>query len=236
MTASPGLALVSGAGGGIGQAIALGLCEAGYRLALLGRDRAALDRTLTRVGAAARGWSCDLADAEAVERAVAQIVAELGCPNVVVAAAGTASVARLEQTSPQRFAEIVASNLAGPFHLVRALLPALRQLPAGAHLFPILSLAATRGLAGWSAYSASKWGLRGLVAALREELRGSALRLTEIYPGATATELWAELPGDWDAARMMPAEDVASAVLWALSRSPRTVVEQIHLGPLEGPL
>ena len=100
----------------------------------------------------------------------------------------------------------------------------------------MLSVAAQRGFPGWSAYCASKWGVRGLLAALREELNGSGIRLTAIYPGATATDLWDLLPGEWDRAAMVPAADVAASVEWALGLSPGAALEEIHLGPAGGAL
>jgi len=101
---------------------------------------------------------------------------------------------------------------------------------------PLLSVAARRGFPGWSAYCASKWGLAGLVAALREELAGSGLRITAVYPGATDTPIWDGMPGEWDRSRMVPAAEVARAIGYALSADPRAVVEEIHLGPAGGAL
>jgi NAD(P)-dependent dehydrogenase (short-subunit alcohol dehydrogenase family) len=103
-------------------------------------------------------------------------------------------------------------------------------------LVPILSTAATRGFPGWSAYCASKWGLRGLVAALRAELAGSGVLLTAVYPGATDTAIWDEVPGEWDRSRMVPVEEVARALVYALDVEPPALVEEIHLGPAGGSL
>jgi NAD(P)-dependent dehydrogenase (short-subunit alcohol dehydrogenase family) len=103
-------------------------------------------------------------------------------------------------------------------------------------IIPLLSVAARRGFPGWSAYCASKWGLAGLVAALREELRGSGIRITCLYPGATDTPIWDRLPGEWDRAAMVPAREVARALGYVLEADPSTLVEEISLGPAGGAL
>jgi NAD(P)-dependent dehydrogenase (short-subunit alcohol dehydrogenase family) len=146
-----------------------------------------------------------------------------------------AAVAPLAETSPEVFHDVVATNLIGAFHLMCAFLPAMIERRRG-FLVPILSAAARRGFPGWSAYCASKWGLAGLVAALREELRSTGVRVTALYPGATATPLWDGLPGEWDRRAMIPAGEVARAVVFALEADDRAAVEELHIAPAGGDL
>jgi NAD(P)-dependent dehydrogenase (short-subunit alcohol dehydrogenase family) len=237
-TDSHGVAVVSGGGSGIGREIALELARRGHPLALLGRREAALAATLAAAGQGPEdglALACDVREPAAVERAAAAIAERWGAAEVVVPAAGIAHLGPLEEISPEQFAATVAVNLTGTFLLVRALLAAMKRRGRG-WIFPLLSVAARRGFPGWSAYCASKWGLAGLVAALREEIRGSGVRVTALYPGATATPIWDGLPGDWDRAAMMPAGEVARAVACALDADPSTLVEEIHLGPAGGAL
>lgn len=234
-TASEGVAVVSGAGSGLGKDIALALSRRGHPLVLLGRNRARLEETAGSVSSAALAIAGDVRDPDHLAR-VAEVIAERwGAAEVVVPAAGVAAIAPLEETSPDDFRRVVDTNLFGVFLLFRALLPAMRKRGRG-HFLPLLSAAATRGFAGWSAYGASKWGLRGMIASLREELAGSGVRITAIYPGATDTELWSELPGEWDRGRMIPAAEVARAVGYALDADPRATVEEIFLSPAGGAL
>jgi NAD(P)-dependent dehydrogenase (short-subunit alcohol dehydrogenase family) len=230
-----GPALVSGAGSGIGRAVALALAGRGHSLALLGRRREPLEDTLEAGGGAGRVWSCDVRDPQAVAAVARQVLEAWGAPEVVVPAAGVTAIAPLETLAPSAFRDTLDTNLLGAFHLFRACLPAMKAAGRG-RLVPILSAAATRGFPGWSAYCASKWGLRGLVAALREELAGSGVLLTAVYPGATATDLWDGVPGEWDRARMVPVAEVARAVIFALDAEAPALVEEIHLGPAGGPL
>lgn len=237
-----GVAVVSGGGSGIGREIALRLARRGHPLALLGRRAEALAETLAAVreggsdgGDEGLALVCDVRDAAAVERAAAAVHARWGAAEVVVPAAGVAWIAPLEETPPERFRETLETNLTGAFLLIRALLGPMKERGSG-WIFPLLSTAARRGFPGWSAYCASKWGLAGLVAALREELAGSGVRITAVYPGATATALWNDLPGTWDRSRMVPPAEVARAIICALDGDPAALVEEITLGPAGGAL
>jgi NAD(P)-dependent dehydrogenase (short-subunit alcohol dehydrogenase family) len=230
-----GVAVISGGGTGIGREIALDLARRGFDLALLGRRGEPLRQTLQESGADGLALTCDVRDAAAVARASDQIQGRWQAAEVVVPAAGVAHIAPLDDLTPEAFAETVDVNLTGAALLIRALLPAMKQRGRG-WIVPILSVAARRGFPGWSAYCASKWGLAGLVAALREELSGSGVRVTSLYPGATDTPIWDTAPGDWNRAAMIPPREVARALGFALDADPSTLVEEIHLGPAGGAL
>lgn len=234
MPANPnGVAVVSGAGSGLGREVALALGRRGHSLALLGRRAEPLEATLRLAGGRGGVFPCDVRDARAVGLAGAALLESFGPPEVVVPAAGVALVAPVEETEPAAFADVVATNLTGVFTLFQALLPAMRSNGRG-WLFPILSVAARRGFPNWSAYCASKWGLAGLIASLREELAGSGVRITALYPGATDTPIWNGLPGSWDRSGMIPATEVARAVAYALDADDGAVVEEIHWNPSAG--
>lgn len=236
----PRAAVVSGGGSGIGREIALELARRGFALALLGRRLAPLEATLAEAGQAAPAagglaLACDVRDAAAVAAAAAAVEERWGAAEVVVPAAGTALIRPFQELSPADFAATVDTNLTGAFLLLRALLPAMRRRGHG-WIFAVLSVAARRAFPGWAAYCASKWGLDGLLAALRAELAGSGVRVTGIYPGATDTPIWEGAPGTWDRGAMMPAAEVARALGCALDADPRALYEEIHLGPAGGAL
>jgi 3-oxoacyl-[acyl-carrier protein] reductase len=237
---SRGVAVVSGGGSGLGRELALELARRGYDLALLGRRLEPLEETLDLAGLARNGergmiLPCDVRDAVALERCAEEVRARWGAADLVLPAAGVTAIAPFEETSPDDFAAIVDTNLTGVFLLIRALLPAMKERGRG-WIIPLLSVAARRGFPGWSAYCASKWGLAGLVAALREELRGSGIRITSLYPGATDTPIWDRLPGEWDRAAMVPPREVARALGYVLDADPSTLVEEVSLGPAGGAL
>jgi 3-oxoacyl-[acyl-carrier protein] reductase len=174
-------------------------------------------------------------DPAAVEQAVRAIHQRFGAAAIVVPAAGRVRLGPLAEISPAEFGDTVAVNLTGAFVLLRGLLPEMLRRGRG-WIFVLLSVAARRAFPGWGAYGASKWGLAGLVASLREELAGTGVRLTAIYPGAADTGIWDGLPGSWNRAAMLPPREVARAVGYALDADPRALVEELHIGPAGGAL
>lgn len=228
-------AVVSGAGSGIGREIAVALGRRGYPLALLGRRLPPLEETLALAGGQGLARSCDVADPSAVAAAAAQIETLWGGAEILVPAAGVATIGPIESLDPKAFAAMLDVNLGGTFHLLRAFLPGMKERKRG-WIFPLLSAAARRGFPGWTGYCATKWGLDGLIAALREELAGSGIRISALFPGATDTPIWDGMPGDWNRSRMVPPAEVARAVVWALDAPESTLLEEIHLGPAGGAL
>jgi 3-oxoacyl-[acyl-carrier protein] reductase len=205
------LAVVTGASRGIGRATALALATRGVGLALLGRPSPALDETCRLAearGASAACVACDLRDAQAVERAGARVLAELGTPDVVIHNAGTIVRAPVEATRLADWDDQLAVNLRAPFVLTRSLLPAMRARGAGRLLF-VASISATLGSPRAAAYAASKWGLVGFMKSLAEEISDSGLMTVAILPGSVATDM---LDGSGFSARMS-AEDVAGTLI-----------------------
>ncbi|MEO8276385.1 MAG: SDR family NAD(P)-dependent oxidoreductase [Thermoanaerobaculia bacterium] len=227
-------AVITGAGSGIGRAVARALARRGHPLILLGRRLETLEESLRESGGRGVCRAVDVRDDRALTEALVEAQKAGLVPRIVVPAAGIARVAPFSDLTGEQLRESVETNLLGALYLYRACLPALRS--SGGHLFALLSVAAKQGFPNWSAYSASKWGLRGAIAALREELRGTAVRMTEIYPGATASSLWDEVPGTWDRSTMMSPEVVATALVWALDADPAANVDEIHLQPRGGNL
>jgi NADP-dependent 3-hydroxy acid dehydrogenase YdfG len=230
-----GVAVVSGAGSGIGREVALALAQRGHRLALLGRREAPLAAVLAGVAQSGLALEVDVREAASVAAAVARIERELGPIEVLVPAAGLARVAPFTELPVEDFVDTVATNLFGAANLFRPCLEAMVARRRG-HLLPILSVASRKGFPSWTAYCASKWGLAGLVEALREELRGTGVRITAIVPGATDSPIWESVPGDWPRAKMIPPAEVARAVVWALDAGDRVEVEEIRLRPPGGDL
>lgn len=214
-------ALVTGASKGIGFAIAGALADAGARVHALARNPGPAE-TLARESGG-RTWSVDLSDDTAVWEAMDLFQQEEGGPpHMVVACAGAFDLAPLAETSVNDFDRMLQVNLRGTFLLVRSLLPAMLERNAG-DLVTIGSVAGRKAFPANGAYSASKFGQRGLHEVLVEELRGTGVRATLVEPAATNTPLWdaldpdgnPDLPGR-DA--MLTPGDVADAVLFALTR------------------
>ena len=187
---------------------------------LLARSAPALERLARELGGCA--WPVDLTDPNAASSTLARLVESQGAPDVVVNAAGVFDLAPIVETSVEVFDRELSANLRGPFLVIRALLPAMLARGSGT-IVTIGSVSGHRAFPGNAAYSASKFGVRGLHDVLVEELRGTGVRATLIEPAATDTSIWdpfdpdrrPELP---DRSAMLSPADVAEAVLFAATR------------------
>ena len=211
--------VLTGASGGIGRAIARSLAEAGARLVLVARRAGPLEEVARQVGG--RSIVADTADAAAVRRLMDELDGEQR-PFGLVNAAGTFDLAPVGDTDIEMFDRMIDGNLRGPFLMIRALLPAMLEAAEG-HIVTIGSVAGRVPLPGNGAYSASKYGVRGLHEVLEQELRGTGVRCTLVDPAATDTGIWDPLDPDSrddlpSRSAMMPPGAVADAVRYALTR------------------
>ena len=231
-------AVVTGAGSGIGRAVALQLAREGWTVALLGRRRAALAETQALAGecaASLHAFPCDLAKPEAVATAGRDILAALGNVEVLVNAAGTNIPQRsLEVVSQKDFDEVVATNLHGAYAAVQAFLPGMREQGNGT-IVNINSEAGLRASAkSGAAYVVSKFGLTGLTQSINAEERHRGIRACSIYPGDVNTALLDRRPqppaAEARQAMLQPA-DVAACALLAINLPPRAIIEDLVVRP-----
>ena len=222
-------ALVTGASKGIGLAVAEELRAAGAHVVRVARSLpdGAADRDSTR--------RADLRNAADVDRVVAWLLAERSIPDIVVNNAGVFYVKHLGDTTPEIFAESLAVNLTAPFLLARGLIPHLIKQGQG-HWVTLGSVSDHVAFPGNAAYTASKFGVRGLHEVIARELAGTGVKATLISPGPVDTDAWDpinpdRLPGFTKRRDMMRPEDVAEAVLFAVTRPPRADVTEIRMMP-----
>lgn len=226
--------LITGASRGIGRAIAVNLATAGTTLLLHGRNREALGRTSQLVeakGAQPIELRYDLSEP-------AQIIAMLAdagdtALDALINNAGIAVVQPFDSIAPEDWQKILAVNVTAPFLLTQKLAPAMG---AGASVVNILSTAAKTGFPGWSAYCMSKFALEGFSQSLREELRPRGIRVLNIYPAATDTDIWEGVEGTWPRQKMLAPDEIGAAVAYALSRPADVAVENIDVLNLAGRL
>jgi len=225
-------ALVTGASRGVGACIAGRLSAAGARVWALARSLDALEALAARTEATA--LPADLTDDASVWDAMERLQDALGgAPDLVVNAAGVFSLAPCAEETVRSFDRHLAVNLRGPFLVIRSLLPAMLERGSGL-IVNIGSVAGRRPLPGNTAYSASKYGLRGLHEVLLEEIRGSGVRATLLEPAATDTSAWDALdpdadPGLPDRADMLSVDDVAEAVLLVATRPPTVRIPVLQI-------
>jgi 3-oxoacyl-[acyl-carrier protein] reductase len=216
------VAVITGVSRGIGEATAVRFAERGLTLALLGRPSAGREATLQRCrrsGAEAQVFDCDLADAQAVDRAASRLLDTLGPPAVVVHnAAELQRGAPVHRIAVDDWDRLMATNLRGPFLLSRALLPHMLARGAGRLLF-VSSVSGTIACPLMAHYGASKWGLIGLAKALAAELKDSGLEAVAILPGSVDTAMLKKTPFEPD----MTADEVARVIVYYALDAPAAV-------------
>ncbi len=234
--------VVTGATGGIGRATATRLVEAGARVVLVARTADRLEALAAELNAPApesgaggsRGSAMTMAgdagDPVFVDELRSRVEAEGGAYGVVNAA-GTFDLASVSETEPAMFERMIHGNLRAPFLVTRALLPGMLGRGAG-HVVTIGSVAGRVAIPGNGAYSASKYGVRGLHEVLAAELRGTGVRATLVEPAATDTGIWDPLaPDDTDdlpsRGDMLDPAAVAEAVHFAITRPPAVSIPTV---------
>jgi NAD(P)-dependent dehydrogenase (short-subunit alcohol dehydrogenase family) len=206
-------ALVTGAGRGIGRAIAVALAREGARLTVVSRTAAELDSLVDEietVGARGVAFAGDLRDATACEGAVRTAVDCFGGLQILVNNAGVGSFSNVSETSDEEWDTVIGTNLTAIFRLTRAALPHLSR--QGGHVFMISSLAGSNPIAGMAAYCASKAALDHFASCLMLEVRQRGVKVTTIAPGSVDTSFGGR-SGSSDASWMLSAEDVAQTVV-----------------------
>jgi NAD(P)-dependent dehydrogenase (short-subunit alcohol dehydrogenase family) len=232
------VALISGASGGIGRAVALAFAREGARVALLARGRRELDEVAGEIetdGGSSLVVPGDAAEEGTASRAVDVTLARFGRLDCLVTAQGAGAFGPLETSRVTDWEAMLRANLTATYLLFRAALPPMLAAGQGT-LVAVVSLAAVRAIPGCAAYTASKAGVLGLVRSLAAEVRGRGVRVAALCPGAVDTPFWDGIPGPPDRARMLRPEAVAEAALLVAGQPPGAFVEEIVLAPTPGVL
>ncbi len=196
-------AIVTGAGTGIGRAIARSLAQEGAKVALIGRRKDKLEESAAEIranvaGAEAITVVCDITKSSDAENAVAQVEKEFGKLNVLVNNAGALSVSTVETISEEEWDSLITTNLKGPFLMSRAVLPAMRRAGGGSiiNIGSVLGLVAVKDRA---AYCASKGGVTLLTKAMALDHANDKIRVNCICPSVVETDLVRDL---WDSSEV----------------------------------
>lgn len=241
MTALAGqVAMVTGAGSGIGRALALALGDAGAATVLVGREAARLEAVasaLTRGGRTTRTCPIDLATDAGIADLVGSVARAGERIDVLVHAAGDYSMGGVAEVPVEFLDRLLRVNLLAPYALTRALLPALRRTQ-GQVVF-VNSSAALHPSAGVAAYAASKAGLRAFADALRAEINADGIRVLSVFPGRTATAMQEAIHRregmPYRPETLLQPDDVAAAVVAALGAARTAEITEIVIRPMRKP-
>ena len=232
-----GVAVITGASGGIGHAVARALARPGMSLCLIGRDPARLDRCGRAIeGAAERSFThaADLSSDEGIRGLVERVEAEGGRLDVLVHAAGSLALGSVEDATARDLDEQLRVNLRAPFVLTQAFLPLLRR-SQGQVVF-VNSSAGLVPAADNVLYAATKSALRSLADGIRTHVNPWGIRVLSVFPGRTATamqEAVCRFEGrDYEPANLLRPEDVAEIILASLSLPRTAEVTEITIRPL----
>ena len=212
------VAVVTGAGRGIGRAIAIELASRGVDVACLGREESSLASVAAEVeskGRRALALHCDVSRSDEVAAATTTVLRELGIPDVVVANAGVVHRRSVLETTEEQWDEQLDVNLKGTFLFIKAFLPSMLPRKSG-RFVAIGSISGTMGTPRLAPYCASKWGTVGLIKAVAEELRETGLQAMCVMPGSVDTDM---LKGGGFPPAMQP-EHVARIVAWLSLEAP----------------
>jgi 3-oxoacyl-[acyl-carrier protein] reductase len=229
-------ALVTGAGRGIGAAIARKLASLGAAVVLCGRTMNSIQATassISNAGDCAESMECDVTRLESVQNLASRVEQSYGTLDILVNNAGVGAFSGpLHEMTPEAWDKVLNTNLRGVFYCIRSFAPMMIRSGKG-HIVNISSIAGKNALPNGAAYAASKWGLNGLSYSVAEELRGYGVRVAVVCPGSVDTELSPHTGKD--SKKMLKPEDVAHVIEMLVTQSPQSFASEVVLRPTQKP-
>ncbi len=225
------VAVVTGAGRGIGRAVSLRLAEMGATVFLVARDAVQIEAVRGEIEARsgqARSAACDLRSPEAIASLGDALRRDHGRCDILVNNAGVGNQGSpLHEMPVEAWDLLMETNLRAPFLMIRAFAPLMIEAKRG-HIVNISSLAGKNPLPNGAAYSASKWGLNGLTYSVAEELRPHGVRVSVVAPGSVNTKGFS---GGKDPATKIQPEDIAAVVATLVTQPPQSFISEVLVRP-----
>lgn len=232
-------ALVTGASSGIGRATAKLLARTNAKVALVGRRQSMLEELATECGSLTSTYPCDMTDDAQLKDLASRIRADFSRIDILVHSSGIIKLGTTETSPVTDFDSQYAANVRGPYILTQLLLPLLREA-SGQIVVVNSSVTRAFNTAGRGTYAATQHAVHAMTNALRDEVNEFGVRVTSIFPGTTATQRQMDLHAisgrRYDPDRMLQPEDVAEAVLFALTMGRTAEVTDLYLRPMLKPL
>lgn len=221
-------ALITGAGKGIGKAIAIALAKEGVNVILVSRTQADVDQlanVTNNLGVKSLALAADVSDIKSINSAVEKALAEFKSIDILINSAGIASFGKFLELEPNAWEKIIQVNLMGTYYATRAVIPNMIERQTG----DIINISSTAGLNGnamTSAYSASKFAVLGLTDSLMQEMRKHNIRVTALTPSTVATDMAKDLNlTDGNPEKVMQSEDIAELIIAQLKLSRRVFIK-----------
>ncbi len=218
--------LITGVSRGIGRALAEQALEAG--MTVVGWGKTAPDYGDGKL----RFQSCDITDSESVSRAAAELEASGLRPDFLVNNAGFGFFSPIQDFEEDVFRRMWEVNVFGAFLVTKALVKGMQEKQSG-HIVNISSIAGRVGAPWGTGYNSSKFAMGGMGESLFHELRKQGIKVTNVYPGSTATHFFDEIPGMTPHANMLDPREVARTILHVLDTSPNFLIREIEMRPLK---
>lgn len=232
-------AVVTGASSGIGRATAKLLARSKIKVALVGRRQLRLEELAEECGSLASAYPCDMTDDAQLKELADRMRADFSRIDVLVHSSGIIKLGTTETSPVADFDSQYAANVRGPYILTQLLLPLLREA-SGQIIVVNSSITRAHNTAGRGSYAATQHAVQAMTNALRDEVNEFGVRVTSIFPGTTATQRQMDIHAisgrRYDPARMLQPEDVADAVLFALTMGRTAEVTDLYLRPMLKPL
>ena len=226
---------VTGGGSGLGREVALQAAEVGAKVAIMDLHAERLEATradVARIAGDCLALRSNVTSEEQVVGAVREIVAKWGQLDTVVNSAGVFYGGPITTTPIEEFDRVYAVNVRGLYLVCREAAKVMLEQKSG-HIINVASIAAERGFLHETAYSSSKWAVRGLGVNLALELGPEGIRVTTVLPGGMDTTFWEhdprKLSGQWNSARLLRGEHVAQAIVQIASLPPEVVIKEAQV-------
>ncbi|PAM93458.1 3-ketoacyl-ACP reductase [Flavobacterium sp. IR1] len=221
-------AFITGAGKGIGKAIAIALAKEGVNVVLVSRTQADVDQLATettKLGVKSLALSADVSDINSINAAAEKALAEFKNIDILINSAGIAAFGKFLELEPEAWERIIKVNVMGTYYTTRALIPNMIERQTG----DIINISSTAGLNGnalTSAYSASKFAVLGLTDSLMQEMRKHNIRVTALTPSTVATDMAKDLNlTDGNPDKVMQSEDIAELIIAQLKLNRRVFIK-----------
>ncbi len=225
------IAVITGAGKGIGRAIAIGLSQLNYQAVLIGRNKTDLEKVAEDIksdsGPEPLIFSFDITDSDRIRETIQNVFTQFGQIDILVNNAGIYIDGSVD--IPEKdFRKIMETNLIAQFVFLQEVVPVMKKQKSGT-IFNVASRAGKVGFAGSGAYNASKFGLVGLNESLYRELVPLGIKVTALCPGWVHTKMAYEAGSTLESEQMIQPEDIFQTIHWLLSLSPGACVKEVIL-------